>query len=417
MLLLVFFLGLIWCLAKADELIQNPQPEAVRKLFFSVAVIGCLTGLGMLTRYSFGWLIVPVLVYLILFGGAHRMRLVFTAGLVFFLVAAPWIARNLSVSGTPFGTAGYAFAEGTARYRPSPGYEGTRLMQTLNPDLVGDSWLVPCMDKTIHNLGQLMSSGVLMMGGWAGILFFAGLLLGLRNVTARRLRYFTLMTMGIFLIVQALGQTGLAAFSPEINSNNLIALLVPLINIFGTAFLLTLVEQMKAPDNAIRYLVIVMVAALAWLPLLWTMDSKPQVVHFPPYFPPDIQKFAGYMQPDELMMSDVPWAVAWYGDRKCVWNTLDPQSTFLALDAFLAANSPARSRSIQAIYLTTVTLDARLFSDYVNGEQDGWGNLAFKLIMPLSDDARYPPGFPLQAGTGSLYSTIFLTDHARWKTK
>ena len=418
MLLLVLFLGLIWCLAKADEFIQAARPDAVRKLFLSAAVIGCLTALGMLTRYSFGWLIVPVLVYLILFGGAHRTGLVFTAGLAFCLVVAPWIARNLSVSGTFFGTAGYAFAEGTGPYLPSPGYEGTRLMQTLNVDLAGNRWLVPCIDKTIHNLGQLMSGDVLLAGGWAGILFFAGLLLGLRNVTARRLRYFTLMTLGIFLIVQALGQTGLAAFSPEINSENLIALLVPLINIFGTAFLLTLVEQMKAPDNAIRYLVIIMVAALAWLPLVWTMASKPPVLTFPPYYPPDIQKVAGWMQPDELMMSDVPWAVAWYGDRKCVWNTLNPQSELTALNDFLAANSPAHDLSLHGIYLTTLTLDPKLFSDYVHGDDDGWPNFAVKLVMPAqSNESKFPPGFPLQHGTGSSYSTVFLTDHVRWKAK
>ena len=44
---------------------------------------------------------------------------------------------------------------------------------------------------------------------------------------------------------------------------------------------------------------------------------------YPPYFPPEIQQIAGWMKPDELMMSDVPWAVAWYGDRQCVWLSLD----------------------------------------------------------------------------------------------
>jgi hypothetical protein len=409
MLLLVIFLGLIWCLGKTEELARATLPGAVRKLFLSAAIIGLLTALGMLTRYSFGWLIVPVVVYLILFGDTHRTGLVLTTTLTFLVVVSPWIARNLAVSGTFFGTAGHAFAEGT------PHFEGTRLVQSLNPDFSNIQWPLPCAYKTLHNLGQLVPGGLLLTGGWAAVLFFAGLLLGLRNATARRLRYFILMSLGVFLLAEALGQTGLSALSPEINSENLIALLVPLMNIFGAAFLLTLVEQMKAPDPAVRYVVVIMITGLAWLPLLWTVVAKVPVVHFPPYYPPDIQKVSGWMQPDELMMSDVPWAVAWYGDRKCVWDTLNPQSEFTALNEFLAVNSPAHVQLIRGIYLTTLTLDPKLFSDYVHGDDDGWPNFAFRLVMPTpSGESKFPPGFPLQQGTGSSFSTVFLTDHVRW---
>ena len=412
MLLLVIFLGLIWCLSKTEELVGAAQPEAVRKMFVSAAAIGLLTALGMLTRYSFGWLIVPVVGYLILFGGSHRSGLVLTAILAFLVAGSPWIARNWVVSGTFFGTAGHAFAEGTPRF------EGTRLMQSLSPEFTGAHWPAPCARKTLENLGELLPDGLLRAGGWAGVLFFAGLLLGLRNVTARRLRYFVLMSLGVLLIAEALGRTGLSALSPEINSENLLVLLVPLMNIFGAAFLLTLVEQMKTPDPAVRYVVIIMVAGLAWLPLLWTMVSGVPVLAFPPYYPPDIQKVGGWMKPDELMMSDVPWAVAWYGDRKCVWNTLNPQSEFAALDEFLAANNPAQVGFIRGIYLTTLTLEPKLFSDYVHGEEDGWPDFVFKLVMPTpSGESKFPPGFPLQQGTGSSYSTVFLTDHVRWTTK
>ncbi len=34
------------------------------------------------------------------------------------------------------------------------------------------------------------------------------------------------------------------------------------------------------------------------------------------------------MRPGELMVSDVPAAVAWYGDRQCGWLPLDDQQEF-----------------------------------------------------------------------------------------
>jgi len=40
---------------------------------------GAIVGLGGLTRYSFGWLIIPVLVFLILFSGQQRVALTLIA--------------------------------------------------------------------------------------------------------------------------------------------------------------------------------------------------------------------------------------------------------------------------------------------------------------------------------------------------
>ena len=65
---------------------------------------------------------------------------------------------------------------------------------------------------------------------------------------------------------------------------------------------------------------------LCSLPLTFALlPARTPPVVYPPYYPPEIQQIASWMKPDELMMSDVPWAVAWYGDRQCVWLTLDAQ--------------------------------------------------------------------------------------------
>ena len=207
MLLLVIFLGLIWCLIRIEELVRTELPEP-RRLFRLAATAGLLLGLGMLTRYSFGGLLLPVVIFLALFGGARRTGLAVAACLAFAVVVTPWIARNLAVSSTFFGTAGYAMLEGT------PPFTGTRLMQSFNPDLntAFFHWVAWVLKKVMENLRAICPGELLRLGdGWMGVLFLAGVLLGLRNAAARRLRYFTLMCLGVFIVAEALGRTQMAA--------------------------------------------------------------------------------------------------------------------------------------------------------------------------------------------------------------
>ncbi len=430
LLLLVIFLGLLWCLVKIEGIVRqvdglvNPSnpvglgeanpPVGVaggpprgpsnglllekRRIILAMAV-GALVGLGALTRYSFGWMIVPVVVYLALFGGVRRTGLAVAAFLTFAFVVSPWLARNLAVSGTFFGTAGYAVAEGTFAF------PGSRLMQSLNPDMTSAYWVTPYLRKFMENTRVIFQGDLLRLGGgWVGILFFASLLLGLRNVAARRLRYFTLMCLGVFVVVQALGRTQLSAFASEVNSENLLVLLTPLVMIFGVAFFLTLLDQMKVPSPQLRFAVIGLVVALACQPLIATLlPPKPSPVSYPPYYPPDVQKIAGWMRTDELLMSDIPWAVAWYGQRQCTWTTINSQYEYYALNDSV--------KHVSGLYLTLNTLDAKLFSECLQGGVDSWGNFVYKTLSAN----QLPPGFPLRNFPyESLLSGLFLADHQRW---
>lgn len=397
LLVLVIFLGLIWLLVKVEELGRAELPDP-RRLFILAITIGLLTGLGMLTRYSFGWLIVPVVVFLTLFGGARRTGLAVAALLTFAVVVSPWIARNLAVSGTFFGTAGYAVVEGTFVF------PGTNLMQSLNPNFNSVYGMMPYVRKFAENTRYILQNGLLQANGvWVGALFFAGLLLGLRNLAARRLRYFTMMCLGVFIIAEALGRTQLSIITPEMNSENLLALLTPLVAIFGVAFFLTLLNQMNVPMPQVRYGVIALLAVIACQPLIGALVSKASPVAYPPYYPPEIQKIAGWMRPDELTMSDVPWAVAWYGDRQCAWTTINSQYEFIALNDFI--------KPVNALYLTLYTLDGKLLSECVQGGVGNWNNFAYKTVAYNQLQKDFPlVNSPLE----SLNSGLFLSDRKRW---
>ncbi len=399
MLLLVVFLGLTLLLLEIERSARDSQPRAGWLLGLAVAV-GILTGIGALTRYAFGWTIIPVAVFLLVFGGKRKLPHMVAALAAFAVVLTPWIVRNEVVSGTAFGTAGYAVVEGTMVF---PRFQ---LERSLHPELAQAMWLRPYVQKLFGNMRDLLTGDLLKSGAtWAGVLFFAGLFLGFRGTGARRVRYFLLMCLAVFVVAQSLGRTQLSDQTPEINSENLLVLLVPLVFIFGASFFFTLLDQMTLPLMQLRYAVIAGFVALCCLPLAFTVWSSPRPLVYPPYYPPEIQQVSSWMKPDELMMSDVPWAVAWYGDRQCVWNTLDAQAEFFAINDYL--------KPVQALYLTPVTTDGRFVSDWVQTHDTSWGNF----IVDAALKNQFPPGFPLHfAPKGFLPDRLFLTDRQRWET-
>jgi len=319
------------------------------------------------------------------------------------IVLMPWVIRNYAVSGTPFGTAGYAIVEGTGQF---PQFQ---LERSLHPDFSHAISFKSFASKLTLNVRDILTNDLPKLGGsWASILFLAGLLLGFRGLAARRMRYFLLMCLGVFIVVQALGRTQLSEKSPGLNSENLIVLLAPLVFIYGVSFFFTFLDQMKLAVPELRYVVISVFVTLACLPRI--LNSTPLVpkvipVVYPPYYPPEIQQTAGWMDENELMMSDVPWAVAWYGDRQCLWLTLNAQEDFFAINDNL--------KPVLALYLTPETTDGKFVSEWAHAGEHSWGNFMIQAVL----QNQIPQGFTLRnAPTGFLPERLFLTDRQRWKT-
>jgi 4-amino-4-deoxy-L-arabinose transferase-like glycosyltransferase len=400
MLLMVVFGGLTWCVIRIEEVAREPQPRPNRLLGLALAA-GVLTGVGALTRYAFGWTIIPVALFLFLFSGQRRVWHMLAALGAFVVVLTPWVIRNYAVSGTPFGTAGFAIIEGSGLF---PRFQ---LERSVHPDFTHVLGFRPYVSKLTGNAHDILANQLPRLGGsWASVLFLAGLLLGFRGMAVRRIRYFLLLCLGTFMVVQALGRTQLSEASPEVNSENLLVLLVPLVFCYGVSFFFTFLEQMKLAVPQLRYVVIAVFAALSCLPMIFTLLSpKTMPVVYPPYYPPEIQQMAGWMKENELMMSDVPWAVAWYGNRQCVWLTLNAQDEFFAINDNI--------KVVQALYLTPETTDGKFVSDWARAGEHSWGSFITQAVL----QNQIPQGFPLRnAPTGFLPERLFLTDRERWKT-
>jgi hypothetical protein len=407
MLLLLIFTGLVWCLVFLEREAREPKWGQTSLLLLSVAA-GLLTGVGTLTRYSFGWLIIPVLVFLILLPGPRKAVLCSVVLVVFAIMVAPWVYRNYIISGTPFGTASFAALETTFLF------PGNRLERSLEPDF-SSVFLTAFIYKLLINSRQILQSDLPRLGGnWTTSFFLVGLLLPFRNLAVRRLRYFLGVCFGILVVVQALGRTQLSDDSPDINSENLLILLAPLVLVYGVSLFFALLDQMKLLFLEARYLAIGLFAVVMCLPMICAfLPPRTVPLVYPPYYPPVIQQISNWMKENELMMSDIPWAVAWYGNRQCLWLTLnaapDPKDPNSRENFFTVFDY---QKPIRAVYLTPQTMDSRFLTEWIRAGEHSWGNFIIESVFRH----QFPPNFPLRIAPGGfLPEQLFLTDWERWK--
>jgi hypothetical protein len=378
--LMLIFVALWWVLVFLEKEMREPT-RGRTVLFLLAALAGCVVGFGALTRYSFGFVILPVLVLILVCAGKGRVELAATSLLGFLLVLSPWMVRNYSLSGMPFGTATLAIVEN------SPLSPEDRLERSLNPEVLRSSrnpfpFLTAASrvfcKKLVANSRVIFQSDLPRLGGtWLSGFFLVGLLVRFRSPTLGRLRLFLIGTLLVFVVVQALGRTKLSDDSPDINSENLLVLACPFIVMYGVSLFFIVLDQVQLPLPQLRVLVIGVFATVVCLPLaLALLPPKVNPIVYPPYYPPSIQTAVSWTKEDELIMSDIPWAVAWYGQSQCISLTLTAKVDFFAVNDFL--------KPVSALYLTPQTVERWT-------QVGDWGNLFLQTVRVLpGDESKYP---------------------------
>jgi hypothetical protein len=399
MLMLDLFLGLAFCLVLLEKGAREETVPRTRLIGLAVA-IGVLAALAGLTRYSLAWLILPVVLFVGLFGGRQRLILGLVLVFAFVVVWTPCLVRNHQLSGHFFGTAGFAVEQDTRLF---PDHE---LERSLNPrEQLAQVDFYDYAGKAMVRVAEAVREQVPVLGGsWVSALFLASLLLPFNRPGTSRLRVFVLICLALLLVVQSLGRTGRFETTGGVTSENLLILVAPLVFMYGVSFFLVLIEQLKLPFPGLNLMAGGAFVAVVSVPLiLELLPPRTQALAYPPYYPPFVQKSAGWMRPEELMMSDIPWAVAWYGDRKCVWLTRDAGGEFLALHDY--------QEPVRALYLTQETLGEPFLDSMIKGEPGGWGRFALRSLVMR----ELPRGFPLrQAYEGFFPDQFFLADRVRW---
>jgi 4-amino-4-deoxy-L-arabinose transferase-like glycosyltransferase len=397
MLLLVLFMALVWCLVLLEEEVREARYGLVAALVLSLFA-GLLLGLGGLTRYAYGFMVFPVVGFLLIFGGPRRWVMAAIAVFVFLLVFTPWTIRNFHLSGTPFGTATYT------AFQSTPYFQGPTLERSLEPDL-SRGMMTVVTEKLLGNLKFVLQNDLPHLGGnWVGAFFLVGLLVNFVQVGTLRIRNFLLLCLGVFILIQSLGRTWLSEATPDVNSENLLILFFPLVLMYGVSFFFLLLNQIYLPLRELRYVVIGLFCLIACFPLAFTfLPPKTYPIVYPPYFPPSIQSTANYLKPGEMMMSDIPWATAWYGRAQSLWMPLSLQSTLEINDY---------QKPIQALYLSQGTMDKGLLSYWLSASEEGWAGLILQTpsAMATSQDpaTTWPKYVNLSVRRGDQQEPFFL---------
>jgi hypothetical protein len=125
-------------------------------------------------------------------------------------------------------------------------------------------------------------------------------------------------------------------------------------------------------------------------------------VRWPPYIPSLIAVLNNWMTPQEIVASDMPWAVAWYADRPCVWL---PETIKIISDL---SDYNILGAPIHGVYLTPISGTDNTYRDIIRGEYRDWAAVIQRGGLPTD--------FPLKWATVDLgidNECIFLSDHDR----
>ena len=112
------------------------------------------------------------------------------------------------------------------------------------------------------------------------------------------------------------------------------------------------------------------------------------------------------MQPTELTASDMPWAIAWYADRRSVWIP-DTVQNFSELSDYKTLGGP-----ISALYLTPISGSNNKYGDILKGEYKDWAGI----IQHTANLEKFTLKYPTLA-LGVNEECVFISDTDRTKIK
>jgi 4-amino-4-deoxy-L-arabinose transferase and related glycosyltransferases of PMT family len=386
-LLMVLALGTFWIWTRIERQ-QADEFSASRRYAWFVA-LGASCGLLFLAEYSAGALVLVALAYAAFaFRGAGRWKSLALIAAGFALVAGPWIARNLALTGAPTALA----IQNVALKAGDPTAEPATQRNSLTADLPAIN-LRKLANKALTNWQANLETRIWSGGAmWLVAFFVAGWLYAFRSPIANRMRWVFTVSLAVLLASQAVFNSG---ESPRLAAG----WLAPLIIVFGAGFFFVLVGS-SARLSAWPRVCAAALLALQALPLARDL-LEPRRLHFqyPPYFP---GLFIGMRQELERrpgadrfgIMADVPAGVAWYAGER-VWSQPVKLRDFYAITL---------EQPLAELLLTPHTLDRPFFSELAIRPAGGdslrqasnvfgeWGRIYAGLFT-----GAFPPEFPLGA--------------------
>jgi hypothetical protein len=235
------------------------------------------------------------------------------------------VLRNMSITGSPFGTAALSLYNGLG--------SGSEIEVMRNIDLEAEPLVLDGLLSKILRTTLLQVSDIvpLLAGIVIAPLFFLSLLHPFKRKSIANFRWAILLMW----VTTAIGLSIFGITTKPLDPNQLHLLFAPIMTAYGLAFVSILWSRLEIVTDTpalrnVHHFVIVFICAL---PLILTLPQKVRVGlhlrdrggghHWPPYYALVLNSktigLKGWVDPKQVVFSDQPWAVAWYADRISIW--------------------------------------------------------------------------------------------------
>ncbi len=387
MLLLFFFSGTAFCMMKA---IFARQSNMACGLWLSLYSVG--SGFMVLTHPLSVWLFIGSLLFILIYF-KPRFFVAVIVCLVFLMVISPWLYRNYQVTGNPFGLAIFSVLDGVR------GSESL-WMRSLDPSFAGFGF-GDFRGKLEANFDQQLGSMFKFLGfSIVAPVFFVSLLHSFKKPERGQFRWYLLTAwLGAFA-----GMVIFGVPDDAVGQNQLHVLFIPIMTYYGLAFLLILWTRLPIDYRFIRICFFVLIYLISAIPLITNLlPGNRARLHWPPYVPPFISILGNWYQPNEILVSDMPWAVGWYANRKCLMLPSEP-GIMVNINDYNQLGGP-----VTGLYLTPITSRLGFFNEIANGEYREWAPFILRSVNLQNFFLSAATPLPIDG------ECILFADRVRWQ--
>jgi hypothetical protein len=328
--------------------------------------LAVLLGVTCLTRLHLLVLLFPFGIFLFLAPRRHFLYVPVLA-LITLAMVAPWFWHVYNVSGYLLGSNGALF-----HYGIDP-YAGDEIYRSFQP-ISGVGLLSDAADKEVLGFNwHLIHAWELLGSSPLVLLFVVSLLHHFRRRRAQALRFFIVGTALCLIAANNLGNATPAA----VDSWNLVILLYPGMLVIGAAYFFILLDRLELEARLLHTAVAVILLVITAVPLAQSILQERGGFAYPPYSPYYLRYLGNAVKPQAWITSDMPWAVAWYGDRGALWLPDKIKDFDTIYDEFCPS----------ALLLFTPITFQQPAANLITGENKDW--------LPLAVGSAAPEDFPL----------------------
>jgi len=327
--------ALFWMLAglRRGEEVSELEEPGPRPLSDRTALgMGALFGLCYLSQYSLIALTLPILVYLYIMQRPRATRPIALFLIGFIAVTSLWMLRNLRVAHNPvFSLHQYEMMAGTSQFAGESVY---RYWENVGqPVIYSITHPKTTLKRMIVNTFQMYQSFPNIVGIYLMPLFLITLLLSFRQPLQDRLK----MLIGACLAFFALNLSFVKA------DTSLLFALTPALMIYGLTLPLRLIESLR-----LKPLANTLISAFFFVWLLFPTAAQLALGAAPQRDPLTPAYETLREQPARVVITDMPWSIAWQTNRIAIWLPVDsanfcrqmPAVEGILLTAFGGYNDP-----------------------------------------------------------------------------